>query len=250
MGGFLVSTHMNLNNFYLEIKAHALEKPKEEVCGFILLQADNTVCVKKTKNENPNRHISFSISPSAFIENQVQNKILGIYHSHPSGNENPSLHDLNISQELGIPFLIYSVTFDRFFLHFPNSFEPDDLLKRPYIKGFYECTCLLKDYFIQKLNINITRYNYNYWLPDCDKEANEMLDKVMQSNFKYQERKNIKEHDVIIFQIKKEGRRHVGIYLGNDYFIHQCGNSMSQKTLLDERWQKKIKGVYRHPQLV
>ena len=111
MGGFLVSTHMNLNNFYLEIKAHALEKPKEEVCGFILLQADNTVCVKKTKNENPNRHISFSISPSAFIENQVQNKILGIYHSHPS-NENACTW-LNIS---GIRDTFFNIqrAFDRF----------------------------------------------------------------------------------------------------------------------------------------
>ena len=72
----------------------------------------------------------------------------------------------------------------------------------------------------------------------------------MHSNFIYKQKNELKTHDVIVFKIKKEGRKHVGMYLGDDYFvIHQCGNSISQKTLLDKRWQK-IKGVYRHPQLV
>jgi proteasome lid subunit RPN8/RPN11 len=241
---------MSLNNFHEQVKAHALEKPEEEVCGFIILNPDNTISVERVKNENPNKKLSFSISPKTFLEKKLNKKILGIYHSHPEGNENPSLHDLNISQELGMPFFIYSILTDNFFLHFPHSFEPDDLLKRPYVKGFYECTCLLKDYFIKELNINITRCHYNYWLPECDKESNRILENVMHSNFVYKQKNELKKHDIIIFKIKKEGRKHVGVYQGDDYFIHQCGNSISQKTLLDKRWQKKIKGVYRHPQLV
>ena len=91
---------MSLNNFHEKVKAHALEKPEEEVCGFIILNPDNTISVERVKNENPNKKLSFSISPKTFLEKKLNKKILGIYHSHPEGNENPSLHDLNISQEL------------------------------------------------------------------------------------------------------------------------------------------------------
>ena len=72
----------------------------------------------------------------------------------------------------------------------------------------------------------------------------------IRDSFIYKQKNELKKHDVIVFKIKKEGRKHVGVYQGDDYFIHQCGNGISQKTLLDKRWQKKIKGVYRHPQLV
>ena len=55
---------------------------------------------------------------------------------------------------------------------------------------------------------------------------------------------------VIVFQVKENKRKHVGIYLGDDFFIHQCGNTVSRKQILDERWQSKIKDLYRHTSFV
>ena len=109
---------------------------------------------------------------------------------------------------------------------------------------------MLKDYFIKNLNINITQWNKNYWLTESDQEANKLLIDILNTNTDRVEIQNIKKHDILVFQIKKSGRKHVGIYLGDDYFIHQCGHSISRKDMLDSRWQSKIKGAYRHRSLV
>ena len=241
---------MSLNKFHEEIKKHALENPKEEVCGLIVLNNDKTISIIPCKNESTSKKNNFIISASKFISFKLKKHILGIYHSHPKGNECPSLPDINASKELEIPYLIYSILTNNFFLYYPSSYEPDDLLGRPYIKGFYECVSLLKDYFIKKLYLNITRYYYNYWLPECSRTANKDLSDVMESHFRIIELENIKEHDVIVFSIRKNYRQHVGIYIGNNDFIHQPAEGTSRKETLDNKWAKRIHNIYRHDSLV
>ena len=46
-------------------------------------------------------------------------KLLGIYHSHPNTDESPSEYDINMSEELAIPFLIYSLITKKVFLVLP-----------------------------------------------------------------------------------------------------------------------------------
>lgn len=248
--GFPVLTLMSLNSFNEEIISYSKDNKVEEICGFVLLCPDNSVEITKEVNVNPDPSKSFSISPQKFINYSINRKILGIYHSHPFSDESPSAQDILCSEESGIPYLIYSLQTNKFFLYYPGSYDPAELIGRPYVKGFYECTCLFKDYFLTNLNLNITKWNKNYWLTDSDDEANDLLINILNKNTKNIEIKEIKEHDILVFQIKNNGRKHVGIYLGNDYFIHQCGNTISRKQLLDNRWQSKIKRAYRHPSLV
>ena len=247
---FLELTLMNISKFHKDIVSHSKSKPDEEVCGFVILNPDLTVSAEPAINENPDKKDCFEISSKKFIDYKLNKKILGIYHSHPRSDESPSERDKKISEETGIPYLIYSLLTKKFFLYYPESYSPVELLGRPYIKGFYECTCLFKDYFNVKLGINITRWHDNYWLTESDEEANETLDIILNKNLNKINLQEIKKHDVIVFQVKKNKRKHVGIYLGNDYFIHQCGGGLSQKQFLDNRWQQKIKGAYRHPSLV
>lgn len=250
MEGSQVLILMTLSNFHNDIISHAEKNPEEEVCGFVILNPDLTVSSEPAINENRDKEDCFEISASKFIDYKLNKKILGIYHSHPRSDENPSNRDKKVSEEMGIPYLIYSLQTKKFFLYYPESYSPDDLLGRPYVKGFYECTCLFKDYFEVELGINITKWHNNYWLTESDKEANIILEEVLDKNLNKINLQDIKKHDVIVFQIKDNKRKHVGMYLGDDYFIHQCGGGLSQKQFLDGRWQKKIKGAYRHPSLV
>ncbi len=241
---------MSLNNYQKEIIKHAESQPEEEVCGLVLLNRDLTISIKKLKNLSDKKQESFAFSPQYFIDCKINQKILGIYHSHPKTTEEPSMQDTLISEEMGIPYLIYSLKTKKFFLYYPESYEPEKLIGRPYIKGFYECTCLFKDYFMLKLNINITKWNKNYWLTEVDHEANKQLEDILNNNLIKIKKEEIKKHDVIVFQLKENKRKHVGIYLGDDFFIHQCGNTVSRKQILDSRWQSKIKDLYRHPSFV
>lgn len=236
--------------FEKEIIDHAKEHPEEEVCGFILLNPDLTVKVERAINESPNREDFFAISPSRFLDYKINKNILGIYHSHPSSTERPSARDRAASKEMGIPYLIYSVKTEKFFLYYPESYRPPALTQRPHVRAFCECISIFKDYYKRELNINISEWNKNYWLPKEDKKANALLDGILKKNMKLVKKEKINQHDLIVFEIKKNKRLHVGIYLGDDKFIHQPDKLLSKTEILDERWQNKIKQVYRHPSLV
>jgi len=236
--------------FWEEIKNHALDKPTEEVCGILILEDDFQITIKREKNEHPTPDKSFLISPAKFIEYKLNKRVLGIYHSHPATTERPSKSDRALSEEMGIPYLIYSLKTDKFFLYFPESYESPPLLGRPYIKGFHECTCVFKDYFSTNLNINITKWNKNYWLPEDPKKANKLLLNILKNNLIKVDKKKLDTHDVIVFEFSGGKRMHVGIYLGDDMFVHQPTEGLSQRQLLDNRWQKKIKYIYRTGQCV
>ena len=237
-------------SFDEDIKSHATRFPGEEVCGLVILENDFSVRVEQMKNESDNKKENFFISPSKYLYHKINNRILGIYHSHPRSSETPSSSDKKMSEELGIPYLIYSLKTDKFFLYYPESYEPEKLTSRPYVKSFHECVCIWKDYYMKELGINITKWNKNYWLPEKDEKANDLLMKVLDKNTTEVEKEKIKKNDILVFEIKKGKRFHVGVSVGNGDFIHQPIDSLSRIDMLDERWQNKIKHVFRHPSLV
>jgi proteasome lid subunit RPN8/RPN11 len=236
--------------FEAKIIDHAESYPETEVCGFIFLNNDLTVSIERAKNESKTPGESFLVSPSRFINRTLSKRVLGLYHSHPKSSENPSSQDISMSEEMGIPYLIYSLITKNFYLYYPESYSPESLIGRPYVKGFFECTCVFKDYFYENLGINITKWNENYWLPEGDREANSLLLEILDKKLKKVQKEKIKKHDVILFEVKKGKRFHVGMYCGNDNFMHQVSGTLSQEQVLDNRWQSKIKEVYRHPSLV
>ncbi len=236
--------------FEEDVIKHASRDPTVEACGLIWIEKDLSVTVKELNNESNSPRNSFCISPSQFIEYKLTKKLLGIYHSHPVTTERPSKQDMATSEEMGVPYLIYSLKTNNFFLYYPSTYEPEGLVGRPYIKAFYECTCILKDYFKKELGLDISRWNKNYWLPEKDDKANKLLNSILKNNTIKVKTQELKKHDIIIFEIKKNKRLHVGIYLGGNEFLHQPDKILSKKELLEERWQNKIKQVYRHATLV
>ena len=236
--------------FESEIVQHAKENPEEEVCGFVLLEPDLSVKIERSINESPNKRECFLISPAKFIKNKLNKKILGIYHSHPFTTENPSARDKVLSKETGVPYLIYSLKTEKFSLYHPTTCSPSQLTQRPYVRAFYECISIFRDYYKEKLDINISEWNKNYWLPKEDIKANKLLKRILKKNMDLIKVEEMKKHDLIVFELNKNKRFHVGVYLGGDKFLHQPDKLLSREQLLDERWQNKIKHVYRHPSLV
>ena len=235
--------------FKKEIKGLSSAIPDEEVCGFLALNGMMEVVVIPAENIHSNKKKYFKIDSQAFLDIEKRYKIIAIFHSHPTSSEKPSTFDLNSSEELCLPFLIYSLKTDKFFLHFPNSYEAMDLRGRIYIKDIHECTCLVKDYYKKELNIDISSWIKNYCIPEEPKKANTLLYKVFKKNLVEPE-DQLKKHDIIIFKFSKDRMMHAGIYLGNEEFMHQRANQLSSVDFLDNRWKNKIYKTYRHPSLV
>ena len=221
---------MNLNKHYYKlIVEHAEEFPHEEVCGTVELDQNLMVKVNREKNQSIDKEKMFSMSPLTVLKRK---KLLGIYHSHPNTDENPSEYDIGMSEEMGIPFLIYSLITKKFFLS-----------GRPYVTGFYECLGVAKDYFNEVAEIDVHDWNKNYW-PGI--RGNIDMIKRFEEHMTEITLEEMSKGDLIVFEIRNERTYHVGVYEGGDNFVHQRSQHLSGSQMLDERWRKRIKYVYRY----
>lgn len=230
--------------YYKSIITHAEGNPEEEVCGTISFDSNLIVKVTKEKNESFNKKEMFEISPARVLG---QKKLLGIYHSHPNSDELPSQGDISNSEELAIPFLIYSLVTKNFFLYIPESFEPASLVGRPYVKGFCECVNIPRDYYTQRCKwFNLDYQIFNYFPSMDSKEANKYMLKIFEKGFiKVNDKNDVRKHDMLIFSIPGETVLHVGVCSEYDKFFHQKAHHLSGEDFLDDKWRKRIVRVYR-----
>lgn len=92
-----------------KIKDYARLFNTQESCGLIIEKSSSVSFIEcENLSENPKYH--FKIDPKIFIEN----KVLYVYHSHVDCTANPSSQDMLYSNELCVPFLIYSIRYDEF----------------------------------------------------------------------------------------------------------------------------------------
>ena len=109
--------HIQLNNevpenLLKEIEEYAKANPSEESCGVIYLD-NNSMFFMPCENLSGNKKKHFVINPLILIEN----KVLYIYHSHVSQSSEPSILDIKSSNALCIPYLIYSLKDEDFYLY-------------------------------------------------------------------------------------------------------------------------------------
>jgi proteasome lid subunit RPN8/RPN11 len=95
-----------------EIKSYAESIPLEESCGVVVL-FENYFSFIPCANLSKNRYSNFFIDPNILIDNNV----VYIYHSHVDQSSKPSFLDIRSSKSLCIPYLIYSLRDEDFYLH-------------------------------------------------------------------------------------------------------------------------------------
>ena len=231
-------------DYYKKIIDHAEEFPNEEVCGTVSLDSNLIVNVNREKNYSANKENAFQISSQKVLGLK---SLLGIYHSHPFTDENPSPNDKANSEEMGIPFLIYSLKTKKFFLYIPRSLEPSKFSGRPYVKGFHECVNIPRDYYsLYCPSFKMAYENFNYFPPFDAKEANKYMLSIFDQGFERRDKEEgIIKKDILIFYMANEKVFHVGVCCDNDYFYHQRAHHLSGKDFLDDKWQKRIVRVYR-----
>lgn len=96
-----------------EIKKISLSSPEVEVCGLVV-ESQGLLSLAPCMNEYPQPALAFRISARKFLS---YSNVRCVYHSHPKSSSAPSSLDERYSDELGLPFLIYSVLDDNFNLY-------------------------------------------------------------------------------------------------------------------------------------
>jgi proteasome lid subunit RPN8/RPN11 len=95
-----------------QLKSYSRKNPTQESCG-IIIKENNLLKFIECDNNSINPSSSFVIDSNIIIDYDVEY----IFHSHIICSANPSIKDIDISNELCIPFLIYSLKDDDFYLY-------------------------------------------------------------------------------------------------------------------------------------
>jgi desampylase len=113
--------------------AEAAARPDEEVCGLLFGSEDRIDAAVATANFAPDPTRWFEIDPAALIaahkaEREGGPKLIGCYHSHPSGNARPSAWDSEAA-ETGRLWLIIGDQKATLWLAARGGFEPMRLVE-------------------------------------------------------------------------------------------------------------------------
>ncbi len=114
------------------ILAEAAAAPDREICGLLFGSAEAIEDAVRTLNVAPDDRRTFEVDPAAlFAAHKAQRaggpRLIGHYHSHPSGCAEPSATDLAAS-EPGKVWLIVANGAARLWLAVPGGFEEVQLV--------------------------------------------------------------------------------------------------------------------------
>ena len=113
---FLEPRNFQLNkipqNILEQIKNYCRKNPNIECCGVVHCQNEQLLFLEcENISNNPNHN--FTIDAKILIDYDVQY----VVHSHIIGSSQPSINDVRNSDESCIPYLIYSLRDDDFYLY-------------------------------------------------------------------------------------------------------------------------------------
>ena len=109
---------------FRQIKEIAHQHPAVEVCGFLGYDEEEKLfIVKQEHNNSPSPSEFFLIDPINYLLFKDEYHLVGLFHSHVSGDEKPSDFDIKMAQNCCLPFLIYSLNTKKIHIYEPQNIE-------------------------------------------------------------------------------------------------------------------------------
>lgn len=230
-------------NIKKEIEAIADSNPTQEICGIIYhtLDAPNYINCKNVSSEP---ETSFRIDPHDFIRAHRSGKILSIYHSHPT-KAGFSEEDIVGADKACLPILMYHVPTKTWNEYIPKSYVIN-LEGQPFIWGEIDCYGIVRAYLRQERGIYISDYDRAEGFADSGN--NSILENFERENYvNIGVEGNLKPGDVLCFKFgRATNPHHLGVYLGNTYFLHHVLGKLSTKELLTHKFRDYLTHVFRH----
>ena len=114
-----------LKNFVSFLKKEGESSLFAELCALIGLNKENKIVYRKMQNRSKSPDLYFIIDPYEYLEFLNSFKIIGVFHTHLTGCEKPSEFDEKTSENCCLPFIIYSVCSEKFFIYEPQYKDYD-----------------------------------------------------------------------------------------------------------------------------
>lgn len=122
-----------------------------------------------------------------------------------------------------------------------------DMLDRDYALGTSDCLTTIRDLLSRAYGVEIPNYArpFNFDSPELD-----LFTKIHNEDFWYHrpviDVKEMQAGDILSMKVRSENVNHVGIYLGNQMFLHQLLNCKPREENLTPAWFRRIHLVSQH----
>ena len=100
---------------------------KNEECGIVYF--DKKIKLKICKNIASKDFENFEISVKDYLDLKKKFEIFGLYHSHIKSDESFSNKDMIHSEELMVPYFVYSFKTEKSNLYIPKNLDPTKATK-------------------------------------------------------------------------------------------------------------------------
>lgn len=190
---------------------------------------------------------TFLIHPEDYAAAEDQGEVIKIVHSHPRSSPQPSQPDLTQIEQTGLPWIIVHPATGQMTETKPSGYIAP-LIGREYSFGVLDCLTLIRDYYLQELNIKIPDASReNYWNGE-----NGMRILAEYAAYGFQKVDDLKKHDVIVMYAGGKEPSHLGIYLGDGDFLHHNTGRFSSRDVYGNAgyWYKNTWGYLRHIDLI
>lgn len=231
------------------IERHAQEEFPNECCGFVYVSLDGGCGVYKCQNKSLDKRNEFIIDPTDVSKANKLGHIVYLYHSHCDESENPNLdvfspQDKIMSEELCVPFVLFSLPNKKWSYYEPKEIDDLPILERPFIEGIYDCYTTFRDYYKQH-GIVLGRY-FDFYIDNSIRDNPFIEERTEKDGFYEIDIKDLKPLDGITFKIRSKFVNHIAVYLGENNILHHKYNCISTQDELNEKFFKFIYKVYRH----
>lgn len=223
-----------------EIQEHFDKEYPREGCGLIAV-------VSGEKKWFPCRNVAendedFVISSEDWIKVRQKADIIAVVHNHPDASNEPSTHDINGCNAMGIPYYIFSYPgMDLNIVKPKKVFHP--LIGREYKFGVTDCFEAMRDWLAEEgINVPVRgSFEDDWWEKGLDYFNDEVL-----GQWGFRRVEEAQKNDILIFNVNSEVGNHCGVYLGDDVFYHHAVNRLSCRESLYPFWGQHLMSIYRH----
>lgn len=222
-----------------QIRQHARAEAPKECCGFVLRSGE---AYKATNTASEDGR--FRISAEDYVSADNLSSIEAVYHSHLEKDE-PTFSEFDKFNSVShnIIYILFSMRDNSFTQFDPSLSGFNKYIGRKWKIGKTDCFTLIKDFYKNELNINLSEYhrdeNYLSYLE-------ELFDKHYEKEG-FKKTDGLRKYDCILFR-KKEGlpSNHIAVYLGNGLILHQPSKSFSRVEDYTKRHRLMTNYIIRH----
>lgn len=233
--------------FFSAIK-HSRRNKSKESCGLFIYKNQKTQYdFLPLDNKYLDDPTFFSLDDQLFNSYYLNQNIICLFHSHFNCNENPSDLDIETSNSLGLPSMIYSLETSEFSLYYPESYKPPSLFGRIFIPFLQDCMIFAKDYYQIELNINLSQDIKSWSRRRTD--SNLPLINTIENHFNEYLGNEFIKGDLFLFDLPETQLYHLAVYHDSNYLWHHPINGFPRKELFTPAHMNKVYKVYRYKDL-